>query len=220
MIQIFFGDDREKRNAAFHDAREKVSQKHGGATQAEFSRDSWDVSLFEQSLVGTSFFSEGAIVVGRDLLSDKGITATVIEILAKKIPEEAHLFFLEDAIPKDFEKKFSKRKDVLIHDFSTLSKKEARSTIGFDLARAIEKGNKKTAWILYQQAMISGMSAEELLWPLVWKVKDSLMKMGARRDAEFLKLTAISRAFVAGYHENKNGGMSLELAMEKLILEL
>lgn len=45
----------------------------------------------------------------------------------------------------------------------------------FHLTDAFGRKDKRTAWVLYQKALLSGLPAEEVFWKLSWQVKNILL---------------------------------------------
>ncbi|MES2953776.1 MAG: hypothetical protein V4674_04475 [Patescibacteria group bacterium] len=220
MIQIFYGTDREKRNREFHAAHESAVRTFSNPLLLELSAESWDPALLENAVGGSSFLYDGVVVVAKELLAHKEHGAVFLQFLSDLSKSEAHIFVTEEDLSKDLLRALGKLKQPELLFFDLPKKPVVRSTIGFDLGNAVVAREKKRAWLLYEQALREGMAAEELLWPLNWKVKDSITKMRDRSGPLFLQLSGLSRDIVKIYHENKNGGLPIEMAMERLILAL
>lgn len=109
----------------------------------------------------------------------------------------------------------------------------------FTLTDALGARKKREAWVLYQKALASGLSPEEIFFKLVWQIKTMLVA-GKTRNAEeadmnafpynkaksFLKnfkegeLEKLSEALVIGYHEARRGKEDMETFVEKILLGL
>ncbi len=220
MIQIFYGTDREKRNKEFHAAHGKAMLAFSNPLLVECSGESWDLSLLENAVSGTSFMYDGVVVVAKGLLSHKEHGAVFLGFLSGLPEGETHILVSEEELPKETIRVVGKVKQAELFVFDLPKKAVVKSAIGFDLGNAVIARDKKRAWLFYEQALREGMAAEELLWPLNWKVKDSITKMRERQGPLFLQLSGLSRDIVKIYHENKNGGLPIEMAMERMILSL
>jgi hypothetical protein len=109
----------------------------------------------------------------------------------------------------------------------------------FTFTDAVGARRKKDAWILFHKALISGMSAEEVFFKVVWQVKTMLIttKTDTALQADmkpfpyskakgFLKnftkeeLEKLSESLVVGYHEARRGDGEVITLVEKTILSL
>ena len=89
----------------------------------------------------------------------------------------------------------------------------------YSLSAAIERRDKKRAWVLMQRAFLSGISGEELFWrSIVWKVKDMLKSHSQKYKKE--ELINLSEKLVIIYHEARRGNLEFDLALEKIIITL
>ncbi len=109
----------------------------------------------------------------------------------------------------------------------------------FVLTDALGARDKKRAWILYQQALGAGLSAEEIFFKLVWQIKVMLLASRTKSVTEtdmkdfpynkaksFLKnfstseLQNLSENLVIGYHQARRGDGEIETLVEKILLNL
>jgi len=87
------------------------------------------------------------------------------------------------------------------------------------LSAAIERRDKKRAWIIIQEAFLLGISGEQLFWrSIVWKVKDMLKNSSQKYKKE--ELLDLSEKLVIIYHEAHRGKLEFDLALEKMIIRL
>lgn len=109
----------------------------------------------------------------------------------------------------------------------------------FALTDSIGTRNKKDAWVLYQKALASGMSAEEIFWKVVWYVK-TLLTASRTKSAEEAGMKAypytkaksslknfkegelekLSENLVVGYHKARRGEGEIDALIEKMLLSL
>lgn len=109
----------------------------------------------------------------------------------------------------------------------------------FSLTDAIGARKKREAWMFYQKALASGMSAEEIFYKIFWQVKTMLLASRTKNAGEadmkdfpynkaksFLKnfstheLQGLSANLVIGYHEIRRGKEEMETFIEKFVLGL
>lgn len=109
----------------------------------------------------------------------------------------------------------------------------------FAFTDAVGSRKKRDAWVLYQKALASGMSAEEIFYKLFWQVKTMMLAAKTRNAEEadmksfpyskakgFLKnfkpgeLEKISQELVAGYHNVRKGREETETFIEKTLLNI
>ncbi|MEK7227642.1 MAG: hypothetical protein AAB641_02010 [Patescibacteria group bacterium] len=110
----------------------------------------------------------------------------------------------------------------------------------FTLTDAIGARKKRDAWVLYQKALASGMSAEDVFFrAVIWQVKNMLIASKTKNAGEtdmkpypyskakgFLKnfkpgeLEGLSEELVLGYHAVRKGKGETETLIEKIILRL
>ena len=109
----------------------------------------------------------------------------------------------------------------------------------FALTDAFGSRKKKEAWILYQGALLNGVSAEEVFYKIIWQIKSMLLASKTKSVAEtdmkpfsyskaksFLKnfkqeeLKNLSQDLVIGYNLARRGEGNIETLIEKTILGL
>jgi hypothetical protein len=124
-------------------------------------------------------------------------------------------------------------------DEKPLLDKRNREFNVFALTDALGARNKKEAWIIYQKALLAGLSAEEIFFKIVWQVKSMLIASRTKSVGEtdmkafpyskaksFLKnfksgeLEKLSEDLVVGYHKVRRGEGEVEMLVEKILLKL
>ncbi len=88
----------------------------------------------------------------------------------------------------------------------------------FALADALAARDRAQLWLGYQQALLAGVSGEEIYWrALVWKVK-TLLQSGSRRYTR-PELASLSAKLVRLWHDTKREeGRDFNLELERLLL--
>ena len=128
--------------------------------------------------------------------------------------------------------------EVLEEDKPLLDKKGREFNI-FILTDAFGARDKKRAWIVFQQALGAGLSAEEVFFKIIWQVKSMLIASRTRSVSEtdmkpfpyskaksFLKnfksgeLEKLSENLVTGYYQARRGEGEIETLVEKMLLKL
>lgn len=109
----------------------------------------------------------------------------------------------------------------------------------FALTDAIGARDKRHAWMIYRQALASGMVADEIYYRVMWGVKSLLLAAKTksaeeaglnpfvfRKSQGFLKkwkveeLESLSERLVVGYHDARRGIGEMETMIEKVLLGL
>lgn len=109
----------------------------------------------------------------------------------------------------------------------------------FPLTDAIGERDKRKAWVVYRQALASGMTADEIFWRVMWGVKALLLSAKTnsaeesglnpfvyKKSKSLLKnwnteeLESLSESLVVGYHNARRGVGDMETMIEKILLTL
>ena len=109
----------------------------------------------------------------------------------------------------------------------------------FALTDAFGSRKKKDVWVLYQRAILLGVSAEEILFKLFWQLKSMLLAGRTKtafeadmkafpysKSKSFLKnfkpdeLSKLSEDLIVGYHQARRGKGDVETLIEKTLLSL
>ena len=123
-------------------------------------------------------------------------------------------------------------------DKASLSRKGSNFNV-FSLTDAFGARKKKEAWILYREALLSGVSAEEVFYKIIWQIKSMLLAAKTKSVSEtemkpfpynkaksFLKnfkqeeLENLSQVLVVSYNLARRGQGDIETLVEKIILGL
>lgn len=137
---------------------------------------------------------------------------------------------------------FGERVDVGFEqpeDEVELGEKEDRRFNIFALTDAIALRDKREAWVVYQKALASGMTADEIFWRVMWGVKALIMAeksktveetglnpfvyKKAKANLKYWKkgeLESLSERLVLGYHNARRGLGDIDSLLEKTILSI
>lgn len=236
MLHIIYGKDREKGRVRFRAAREELEKKYTDdrlVVEGEVSDGFLDTIASSQGLFGDATLfvfdcvfdkkNEQEILLARvgDLISSPNGFLIFEPLLEKTIADEIKT--AGGIVDEYAGKKVDYRPDFNI----------------FSLGDALGARNKKELWVLYQEAVNNGLSAEEISGTLFWAVKNiALMKTAktgddcglspfvAKKSRGFAEkyseeeIVNLSRSLVMMYHEAHRGGEPMEIALERFVLGL
>jgi len=109
----------------------------------------------------------------------------------------------------------------------------------FSLTDALGARKKKDAWVLYQKALLSGLSSEEIFFKLFWQMKTLLVAKRTKtaEEAEMKsypyskakgylnnfkegEIEKLSEKLMLGYHNVRRGEGEMETFVEKVVLSI
>ena len=202
----------------------------------------------EELTKGQGLFYKKFIVGCDNLLDsnkDNNLIVELVKSRLKSVSESENVFiFLENRIEeKDLlelkklatkEQEFSKKENLAKGQFG------GRSGFNiFSITDAFTARNKNRAWGLYQEALMAGINAEEILWKLIWSINNLLLVKNTK-DASKLKmkpfpltkaknsaktfsdseLKSLSTNLNDLYHTTFLGTDEFEFGLEKIILSI
>ncbi len=231
MIKVYFGNDTVKvRQAAFDFVGEKES---AGVTVTFIDGDVYVPGILSDAAGATSLFGGEEMYVLDTPSGNKEFDEEVKESL-EALSESPNTFVvLEEALlaaPKKQYQKYAESMDELKGD------KVERFNV-FAMADALSRKDKKTLWLLLQEAKQAGLSEEEIIGTLWWQLKtlrlaattnnaeEAGMKdfpySKAKRALSAFKpgeLEKLSRDLLEVYHDGHAGLVDIDLALEKWTL--
>src|SRR3989344_9667911 len=229
MLYVIYGKDREKGRARFRALREELGKKCGeerSILEGELSNELLHSFAASQGLFGnTSLFVF-------DCLFDKKAEQEVLSAHANELRLSPNSFLVFEP---ELDKKIGdeiKATKAEVEEFA-LNKANTRPEFNiFSLGDALGKRNKKELWVLYQEALTSGLSGEEICNTLFWTVKNIALMKNARMDdncglnpfvatkaRSFAKnysqeeIASLSRSLVTIYHEDHRGGEPMNISL-------
>jgi len=236
MLHIIYGKDREKARARFRAAREELGKKYTDdrlVVEGEVSDGFLDTIASSQGLFGD------ATLFVFDCVFDKKNEQEALLAHAGGLVSSANYFLiLEPLLEKSIADEIKNAGGIM--DECAAKKADFRPDFNiFSLGDALGARNKKELWVLYQEALSNGLSAEEISGTLFWAVKNiALMKTAktgddcglspfvAKKSRGFAEkyseeeIVDLSRSLVTMYHEAHRGGEPMEIALERFILNL
>ena len=115
----------------------------------------------------------------------------------------------------------------------------------FRISDAIAKRQRRFAWILYQQAILRGVSPEEIFWKVAWQIKNLLLvkSLSAMPYATIVRASGLhpfvvkksleashlfteqellgySRELIELYHQIRRGNADMKVGLERFMLRI
>jgi len=209
MLYVFHGTDIPTAVSKAHALIDSLRAKRPDAAFEKIDSDSWDPAIIEGHLGGQGLFSSKYIVFV-DRVSEN---ADAKERFADFIPamqESPNIFIvLEGKLNAELKRAFEKSAEKIVEcqpKADSASAKKSEFNI-FALADALAKKDAFRAWSTYRQAIEGGLEPENILGVLFWKAKTMMSK-------------ELTRELVVLYHEGHRGRRDLELATERLLLNI
>lgn len=236
MLHIIYGNDREKGRARFRALREKLGKECGEERvilEGELSKE-----LLHSFAASQGLFGNKSLFIF-DCLFDKKVEQEVLLAHANELRLSPNLFLVFEP---ELDKKIAEEIKITQAEIEEYIAKKIDTRPDFNifsLGDALGKRNKKELWVLYQEALTSGLSGEDLCNTLFWTVKNiALMKKAkiddncglnpfvASKTRSFAKnytqeeIANLSKSLVAIYHEDHRGGEPMDISLERFILGL
>lgn len=240
MIYLFYGNDIKKRKEAYEKLKESLGIKEGKVSFFTMDDYLFEESKLEEYIFGRGLFESQFVVVLRGVLEDKEAENFVLSSLddLKKSPNI--FIFLETAVSGSILSRFKKVAEK-VEEFKQLISKTQPFKL-FSLTDAFGQRNKKRAWVLYNKALVDGVSPENMMNILFWQVKTMLLVWGMsggpgdvkktglhpfvfKKSLSFSsnfttrELRGLSSRLLSIFHENRRTNRDLGVELERFILE-
>lgn len=238
MLYLYYGNDQKKSEIQFKKLVDSLRAKRPDAPVFRFEGDSVNFNELEEIIFGASLFDPKYLIILKNFtatLEGKDFFDSHLADLAKT---DHIVLVLEGALTKPLVTKFTKHAER-VQEYNKGEAKEKTALNIFALADALGERDKKKLWILYQEALASGVTAEEIFWRLVGQVKNMLIVGAASNQSEMKmhpfvlrktttaakrfsleELQDLSRSFLALYSDARYGKREFEVAIERMILGL
>jgi len=251
MLILIHGNDEIRSRAKYQGLIDSLLAKSPEASLFKLNAENFKIENLEELTRGQGLFYKKFIVGCDNLFSgENGEIAEQLKNYLKPIAESENVFiFLENpsttlrASPAWIELKklaskgqeFSKKE---VMGGGSLSAGRQGFNI-FSVTDAFTARNKNSAWALYQEALMLGVSAEEILWKLIWSVNNLLLvkntknldklKMKpyplkkaktATKNFSNNELKKFSADFNDLYHTSYLGTDEFEFGLEKILLSI
>lgn len=233
MLQVFFGSDQIKVRKQAHFAIEANL-----TSDKEFIRlepDTYEEGSLLSASSSVSLFSSGTVYLLDSPDLEEVFWADFLKQL-EYLSSSSNLFIVI------FEKVNAADKKVITKFSEVLEeyKKTAEASFSsFKMADALAVRDKRTLWLLFQEAKENGLSSEEIIGTLWWQLKsirlaaatNSFEEAGmkeypykkaksALRTFPLLEVERKSLTLLQLYHDGHRGKKDLDLALEEWVLTL
>lgn len=205
MIYILAGNDTKKKNTYIN----KLSK--GVIPSVLDVKDLTREALLSLAS-SVSLFSDQIIIRTDGLMkSDISLDKDELEILSQS---RTVFIFTEDKLLSTALSKY--KKFATIENFILPEEKPKPKINTFDIALYFGKKEKLKTWILYKDAISSGVSPEEISGILFWKIKSLLtLKTKVFSDNDLKKMAS---RLVSLYHDSHLGKTDFNIGLEQFIL--
>lgn len=233
MLYVFYGNDtvgvREKAHAFVVPYEEK------GVKVERIDADTYLTGVLQDAAGATSLFGDTTLYIIDTPSTSKEMYEDVVAQLDILGASESVFVIIEEALLAPEKKKFAKHATEVEE-----SKKGAGERFNtFAMADALARKDKKSLWLLLQEAKREGLSEEEIIGVLWWQLKS--MRVAAvttsageagMKDFPYSKakralvkfsekeLLQISHNLLSVYHDGHGGVRDIDLALEKWTLTL
>lgn len=237
MLYIFYGTNtdasREKMNALVDTLRAETPD----APYERMTADQLDFDAIRSRAEETALFSPRTIMVLDGIFEEKVTAESFVEIVGDLARSENVFVVVAGKVGKDvLDACKSVGAQIALSDTKNKSKEWSGGTT-FALADAYVKGDKKNAWVFFQNAKAEGARDEEIAGALFWRVKTMLLAVACRsaeeaglkpfvfQTAKRLSVGKTEREIkkmlgdiVSLIHDTRRNSEHLDVAIEKLLL--
>jgi hypothetical protein len=214
MIYLFAGDDTENKIKNYENFLNKVPDS---VPIFSFNRNNFRAMDIESFYSNSSLFEKKSVILFSNILEWKDHCDFLLNNLDSMEESINSFVFIENKLLKPVIKKFEKVGAKI--SISELKKEQKEIFNNFLLADAFFQKDKIKLWIYYRQAVDLGVSLEELIGVLFWKIKDMIVK---KRFFKFKEEELKEIAFELSHllPKARNNKRDAEVVFEKLLLEI
>ncbi len=206
MIYILVGTDLKNKNTYLKNIA--LSSSIIRLSRQETSKDTIIEYANTQSLFGGM-----STIVLENILSKDELSLKKDDLI--KLQDSKKLFvFFEDKLLLSLEKKYKNYATVEYFEETKIVRIPKLNT--FAIADAFTRQDKMNTWILYREAIESGIEPEVISGMLFWKIK--IMILTNPKIAHRILLQQQSSALVSLYHLAHRGQGDLTIGLEQFIL--
>lgn len=233
MLEVFFGNDTIK---VRRKALERVdSLREQGAAVEFFDESGYQPGRLSDAAASVSLFGDARAYAVDTPSSRKEMYEETTGALPA-MRDSAHTFVVIEAGLLAAEKKRFEKHASRIEEYKAPAKERFNS---FALADALSKKDKRSLWVLFNQARLQNIALEELVGVLWWQLKTLRLAEAGKSAAETgLKdfawskakralpnfkageLASLSRSLLSLSHDSRLGLHDLDHALERWILKL
>ena len=219
MLYLFHGTNKHLSLGKARTLAKSLRTKRPDAAFVEIDADHWNASAIQEHAGGQGLFSAKYIVFLNQVTTN-AVAKDEIGGLTDVMAESENIFIVMEGklnadIKKDLEKHATKT------EVSDAEKVIPKSFNAFALADALGAREAGRAWSLYRQAIDAGQEKEAVVGMLFWKVK-TMISSGISSTGKYSReeLHGLAESLVTIYHDGHRGMTDMELAVEKLLLNI
>ncbi len=242
MIYLLYGGDTFKGKQKLVELLDFFRAKVGNLGIFRLDGEDFRMAELEELLKSGMLFGEKYVVVCDRVFGIPAANKFIADNV-EKFAESRNLFiFFEEEIERDIIKLFEKHAEK-IQEFKSREAEKEEKYNPFPICDAFSSKNKTKVWILFQQALLRGVSAEEIFWKIWWQLKNlltvkKLSESGAKniqkesglhpfvvkktlsalRNFTDDELRETSANLVKLYHNARNGNTDFSIGLEKLLI--
>lgn len=206
MIYILVGTDYKKRSTYLNDLAKDIDVIR--LPESEISKE-----IIMNYAGGVSLFGGASQVVIEGLIRSGEINFTDDEF--KRLKDSINTFvLLEDKLLVTTEKKYKKFAEIIRFEEKKIVQTPKINT--FAIADAYGAHDKIKAWILYREAIESGVEPEPISGILFWKIKTMILNGTKTFSMDALKKQ--SSELTSLYHKSHRGESDFVVGLEQFIL--
>lgn len=233
MLKVFYGTDTiATRQAAFGFLSGREEQ---GASTEVIDGETFQAGML-QDVAGAAPLFGGETIYLLDTPSSNKDFAAETETMLETLAESPNQFVVIEGPLLAADKKKWQKHTKDIEEFKAAAGERFNT---FAMADALARKDKKTLWLLLQEAKAAGQSAEEIIGVLWWQLKSLRLSATTGNAAEVgmkdfpynkakrsLKnfpegdLTRLSHELLTVYHDGHHGKRDIDLALERWCLTL
>ena len=211
MLYLYTGTDREKARSVMQKEIAKVEK----GREVIRVTDAHTVEDLRAALQGRGMFGGPRVVVLEGALSHDEMHVIVFEAL-ESLQNDSDIFFI-------YEEKVDAATRKKIEKYAEKSErfdagKSARDNEAFELAYALQQGDKKKLWVGYMRELGKGSAPEMIHGILFWAAKQNFMRVSREEDKK--RAAKVMMQLVELPHEARRKGFDMEYALEKFVLSV
>lgn len=243
MIYLLHGTDRDKARKKMTELVIALQTKKPDLSLVKVTDETWNRDDLPALIGSQGLFERKMLIQAEYLLAKKAESAEAILESLVDIAESENVFiFLEGEVDAATRKKLE-AKAHKAQEFEKPDVPEPRPDFNvFALTDALGRRDKKSLWVLYQEAMRKNVQPEEIHGILFWQVKSMLLvieggpsvtpastglapfvfKKAEQFSQNYNKqeLEQLSLKLVTIFHDARASGAELGSALEQFILEV
>lgn len=213
MLYLFWGDDAKNKILSY----EKFIKAIPVGTEIFFiSRNDFNPVQIESFYSGASLFSALSAIIFQNIFEYEETRDFVLDKLKLMGESDNSFIFLEGKLNKPILDAF-KKVHAEINVFE-LPKEKKEKYDNFLVANAFVNKDKLNTWIYFRQAMDVGVSMEEIIGVLFWKIKDTLLRKNFSKFSEKQLKNFVSHISYL-LPQARKAGLDAESAFEQFLLE-